>query len=72
MTSPAQGSQSLPATRSGWAWPGAAKKAHYFDDSAISLCGKWMYTGPLTANQGDSSPDDCVACTRLLVKMEEK
>ena len=53
--------------KSGWGWPGAARKAHYFaDGAAISLCGKWLYTGPLTRNQEGKSPDDCAACTRIL------
>ena len=55
----------------GWGWPGASRKAHYFI-GAMSLCRKWMYTGPLTANQGASSPDDCAACTKLLAKLEAK
>lgn len=53
----------------GWGWPGAAKKAHYFNDSARSLCGRWLYTGPLTRNQTGSSPDDCAACTKELARL---
>jgi len=51
----------------GWAWPGAARKAHYFTNDGRSLCRKWFYTGPLDKDQkmGDQPlPDDCVPCWR--------
>lgn len=60
-----------PAT-GGWGWPGASRKAHYFNDSVYSLCGKWMYSGALTENQAGTSPDDCAACTRALAKLAPK
>lgn len=52
----------------GWGWPGAARKAHYFlAGDSISLCGKWMFTGPRTVEDG-SGPDDCVVCRREMGK----
>jgi hypothetical protein len=51
----------------GWGFPGASRKAHYFVNG-MALCGKWMYTGHLEADQGKSSPDDCAACRRALAK----
>lgn len=56
----------------GWGWPGASQKAHYFDaDSAISVCGKWIFTGP--REQGnDGSPDNCAACKRAIAKRKAK
>jgi hypothetical protein len=54
----------------GWAFPGGAKKAHYFEAGhTISICGKWMFIGRLTENQGASSPDDCVICSRKLAAL---
>lgn len=50
---------------SGWGWPVASRKAHYFEGAPRSLCGKWLYTGPLN-NEGAerSGPDDCAECRR--------
>lgn len=54
-----------------WAWPGAARKAHFFEAGhIISLCRKWMFTGEATPNQGGPSPDDCADCTRRLKKRD--
>lgn len=59
------------AEASGWGWPLLSKKAHYFVE-ARSLCGRWMYTGELTDNQGAKSPDDCAACTKKLAKQQQR
>lgn len=50
----------------GWAWPGNARKAHYFVDGR-SLCGRWMFFGAQEQPQAMSlnpGPDDCVSCWR--------
>ncbi len=55
----------------GWGWPLAAKKAHYYKEGdAVSLCGRWAYSGPRT-NEVKSSPDDCKDCTRRVVALEK-
>lgn len=58
--------------KAGWGFPGAARKAHYFEDGEIiSVCRKWMYSGPLTVNQNmgeKPGPDDCVACFKIAKK----
>lgn len=48
----------------GWGFPGGALKAHFFR-GAKSLCARWLYTGPLEADNGPSR-DDCAACRRLV------
>ena len=53
--------------RVGWGFPGASRKAHYFDGDLIALCGKWMYSGPLEPDEG-TSKDDCAACRKKLDK----
>jgi hypothetical protein len=56
----------------GWGFPGASRKAHYFVGWE-SLCGRWLYQGPLTPNQSDAkSPDDCAACRRKLEQAQQK
>lgn len=55
----------------GWAFPGNARKAHYFREM-MSLCGKWgFYNGPLEPDNGKASPDDCVACRRRFTPLGE-
>jgi len=50
----------------GWGWPMRARKAHWFADNAlISLCGRWMYSGPREKSPA-SSKDDCTVCRRKL------
>lgn len=55
----------------GWGFPGAARKAHYFRESATSLCGGWLWTPAITAPdmalEPDNKPskDDCAKCRRL-------
>lgn len=51
--------------KKGWAWPLAAKEAHYFVDGR-SKCGKWMYLGPIQI--GPASLDDCAACCRKAIR----
>lgn len=51
----------------GWAWPATAGKAHYFDvGQVVSLCQRWMFGGDRTPETNKRSPDDCVACRRIL------
>ena len=50
--------------KSGWGFPGLAKKAHYFIGMR-SLCRKWMYGGALEPDNGPS-PDDCKECRKSL------
>ncbi len=52
-----------------WRWPHTSRKAHLFpSDDAISLCGKWLFTG---RSQGEFDPsakrgsDDCAACDKI-------
>ena len=47
----------------GWGFPLNTRKAHYFDNDAISMCGKWMYMGQLEDNN-HTSPDNCAICKR--------
>lgn len=51
----------------GWGWPGASKKAHYYNNDARSLCGKWIYTGVLEEGN-DNSSDNCAECKKRLQK----
>lgn len=53
--------------KEGWGFPGNARKAHYFVGGK-SLCGKWMFLGSNLEPAGEGSCDDCVSCTRKLVK----
>ena len=53
--------------REGWGFPGLGRRWHYFRGSE-SLCGKWMFTGPLEPDQGGKSSEDCAACRRALDK----
>lgn len=55
-----------PLRRAGWAWPGLAKKPHYFTLGSItSLCGSWMFGGE---RGGPYAGDACVLCTKRLAK----
>lgn len=47
--------------KQGWGLPGNANKAHYFKNSSISLCGKWMFTGELF-DTSHEHPQNCKAC----------
>lgn len=53
----------------GWVWPGASRKAHYFDSAGRSLCGKWAWMlGPDTTQPQTMTDvpgkDDCALCWR--------
>jgi hypothetical protein len=53
----------------GWAYPGAARKAHFFPDRHLTaLCGRWMFAGMREPEDGRRSPDDCVTCLGKLMK----
>jgi hypothetical protein len=45
----------------GWGWPWHSQKAHYFNDSPLSLCGEWRFEGLLEMGR-DESPDNCDVC----------
>ena len=48
----------------GWGWPANSRKSHYFQEGeAISVCGKWMFTGQRERDSFESS-DDCASCRR--------
>ena len=52
----------------GWAYPANSRKAHYMRDT-MALCRKYgFYLGPLQADNGEASADDCAQCRRLLDK----
>jgi hypothetical protein len=53
--------------KKGWGFPGLSKKAHYFDNDAICLCRKWMFTGELDDKFHDH-PDNCKECVRRRLK----
>lgn len=53
----------------GWGFTARSTKAHYFRDGT-SLCRKWGFrvsTAPHEPDKGPS-PDDCLACRRVLDK----
>lgn len=53
--------------KAGWGWPGAAAKPHYFlAGDTISLCGKWMYTGPRDQENSPGRASDCSPCGKKL------
>lgn len=55
----------MPDLTAGWAWPPAARKAHYYlAGEAISVCGTWMYTG--AREDSATGPDDCAKCKRIV------
>lgn len=61
----------------GWRWPRLSRKAHYYmAGETISVCGKWMYSGPLTPTQetaeGKPGPDDCTPCWRIATKQRRQ
>lgn len=51
----------------GWAWPVAARKAHYFVNGR-SLCDRWLFWGSNLGAAGEDSLDDCKVCTKRLTK----
>lgn len=51
----------------GWAQPVLSHTAHLFrEDALASICGGWVFTGPLR----DSLPHQCPTCTRLARQRE--
>jgi hypothetical protein len=57
----------------GWGWPALAKRAHYFDPGqGTSICGRWMFIGFRTRDNGVCGPDDCAACEKKLEKRRKK
>jgi hypothetical protein len=58
----------------GWAWPGLAKKAHYFVDGR-SLCNHWMlFSVPDPDQEIEDKPRriDCVTCWRKASKLKAR
>ena len=47
----------------GWGFPARSRKAHYFNDDPISLCGKWMFIGERFDNKHEH-PDNCKPCMK--------
>ena len=47
----------------GWGFPLNSKKAHYYNEDLISLCGKWMFRGRLEDDNHNSS-DNCKMCMK--------
>lgn len=54
----------------GWGFPLRSKKAHYFNNELVSLCGKWMFTGKLEDDK-HNSPDNCKICMKKREKLPE-
>ncbi len=51
----------------GWFWPVNSRKAHYYDETKTSVCGKWaIWAADPEFDSFDSpkSPDDCAACRK--------
>lgn len=65
----APGSDEPEPRHAGWGFPVAARKAHFFEQGvSVSLCGNWLFTGPVEPQTGNSSPDDCKVCLKKLGK----
>jgi len=60
--------------KSGWAWPGCSRKAHYFPaGEAISLCRKVGFVVHIPREEGDDdSSDNCAECRRRLSALSVK
>ncbi|HGT1775889.1 hypothetical protein [Pseudomonas phage vB_Pa-PAC8] len=48
---------------SGWAQPGAARKAHFFMADGRSLCKRWLYFGK-TYNEIPALEVTCAVCEK--------
>lgn len=46
----------------GWAEFAPSKKAHYFDGDFRTVCGAFLFAGPLDPGITDDSPDCCKKC----------
>lgn len=55
--------------RIGWGWPGASRKPHFFFESFQSLCGKWVYLGPVGTALDPGRESDCAACRKKVAKL---
>lgn len=54
----------------GWGFPTLSKKAHFFNSGeAISLCGKWMFTG-VRIDEWHEHPENCATCMKKRKKQE--
>jgi hypothetical protein len=62
----------IEGNRTGWWFPTNSRKAHFFNDSITSLCGKWMCLGSNPHLEPDDKPskDDCAACRKKLDKLK--
>jgi hypothetical protein len=56
------GDMSEEEIKEGWGLPALSRKRHYFVDGR-SLCGDWVFTGPVESGNNDS-PDNCAGCKR--------
>lgn len=57
----------------GWWFPLNSRRAHYFEDSLVSLCGGWMKLGDAKLEDfGHDSPDNCKDCERRRKKRREQ
>jgi hypothetical protein len=52
----------------GWGLPFNSRKAHYFNNSITSLCGKWAFGGELE-DKNHEHPENCAACMKKRVKL---
>lgn len=53
--------------KAGWGYPLQANKGHYFKEGeAISICGRWMYTGERFEEKEASF--HCATCKKKLEK----
>ena len=57
-------------TRKGWAWPLNARAAHFFI-AGRSLCGRWIFFGRVSPDDGRDGPLDCKTCSRKIKKLRE-
>ncbi|NVM20573.1 MAG: hypothetical protein HWN68_02195 [Desulfobacterales bacterium] len=49
----------------------ASKKAHYIQEDHRSLCGRYIWLGPVEQGN-DNSPDNCKECIKRLKKLRPK
>ncbi|MHC4620354.1 MAG: hypothetical protein ACYTEQ_21605 [Planctomycetota bacterium] len=48
--------------KEGWGLPALSRRWHYFVNGK-SLCGRWLFTGPVESGNNDSL-DNCATCRR--------
>jgi hypothetical protein len=58
--------------KGGWEMLSNATKAHWFGPDGRSLCGKWLNLGSATDDTMHDSPDNCRACRKKRLAMENK